>query len=63
MAGEVLSQHRPLPMAPPLGQKALSVIAPSVRRMRDVTVETRIISKEIKRIFQRVSEIIDEDDE
>ena len=33
----------------------------SVRRMRDVTAEDRVISKEIKRIFQNVSEIIYED--
>ena len=31
----------------------------SVRRMRDVTAESGIIRKEMKRIFQRVSEIID----
>ena len=33
----------------------------SVRRMRKVMAESRVISKEIKRIFQKVIEIIDED--
>ena len=33
----------------------------SVRRMSDVTAEGRVISKEIKRIFQKVSETTDED--
>ena len=31
------------------------------RRMRDVMAESGVISKEIRRIFQRVREIIDED--
>ena len=31
--------------------------------MRDVTTEDGVISKKIKRIFQRVREIIDEDQE
>ena len=43
------------------GERGEATACLSVRRMKDAMAKNGVISKEIKRIFQRVSEIIDED--